>query len=265
MDEAGTSASEPVTVVVGIIVKPDEKWNAVLQETVRLKKTVPERYRDGFIFHAKTIWGDPSLREGWPIKDRLKLIAEYASIPVRFGLSIAVGKIRRDAGGEEMLSRTGLGESHSLAQWHHVQAFMECVLKADGYLRERCEVGEIATLIAEDIPEMRQRLRGGFEIARRLYIPDKFLGIQGRRQQGISQIQDGVQFVDKLQAPLLQVADACAFSLRRFFSNQKYGDALIRAMGVTLEREQWSGPMSSSIFTNDPVLRYSPYSSHDTW
>jgi hypothetical protein len=94
---------------------------------------------------------------------------------------------------------------------------------------------------------MRSQLQRMFEVAKVIYIPDHVLGVEnGRRQQGISQIQGGVQFADKAQAPILQVADACAFSFRRFFANQEYGSELIAAMGLKLDKDEWSGPMSSS-------------------
>lgn len=262
VDEAGTSAVEPVTVVVGIIVKPDDHWIAARREISRLIETVPEPYRDGFHFHAKSIWGDKRYRDGWSLEERLKLIGGFASIPSRLGMSIALGKVRRDAGGQEILDQFMLNSHMSLPQWQHAMAFAECMKKADGYLRERCDVGEIATLIAEDIPEMRTNLRTAFEVAKRLYVPPQLLvdaGNEGRLHQGISQIQDGVQFAAKTQAPLLQVADACAFCFRRFFSDQSHGELLVRLMGLWLDFEEWSGPMSASIFSHDAIRRESPY------
>lgn len=261
VDEAGTSAQEPVTVVVGIIVKPDEHWAAVREEISSLVGSVPEQYRSGFHFHAKSIWGDKKYRDGWPMEDRLRLISQFASIPVRLGLSIALGKVRRDAGGQESLDHFKLNQRFSLAQWHHAQAFAACALRADGYLRERCDEGEIATLIAEDVPEMRAQIRGMFEIAKYFYVPPHIVGDQ-MPHQGISQIQDGIQFAEKSQAPLLQVADACAFCFRRFFSEQSYGVDLIRSMGLNLNPSEWMGPWSYQIFSHDPVLRKSPYPLH---
>ncbi|MEF3366790.1 DUF3800 domain-containing protein [Methylocystis sp. 9N] len=259
LDEAGTSAREPVTVVVGVITKPDDHWAAVRKEISDLVTTVPERYRQNFHFHAKSIWGDKKYREDWAIEDRLKLIAAFAAIPVKFGLSIALGKIRRDAGDQDIIDQVGLNGHFSLSQWHHARAFMQCALQADAYLRERCDKEEIATLIAEDVPDMRSKLRGMFEITKTLYVPPHLLEINGRYRQGISQIQDGVQFAEKSQAPILQVADACAFCFRRFFSEQSYGEELTRSMGVQLNLSEWSGPCSSAIFTKDPIKRISPY------
>jgi hypothetical protein len=260
MDEAGTSAGEPVTVVVGVITKPDEYWRAVHKEIIRLKNTVPEHYRSGFVFHAKTVWGDPSLREGWSKEDRLKLIADFASIPLRLGLTIALGKVRRDSDDTDVLSQMGLDRQFSLAQWHHLMAFVLCIQKVDGYLRERCAEDEIATLIAEDVPDMRRHLCTMFDIVKRQYAPLAAPGlVSGRLHQGVSRIQDSINFAEKTQAPLLQVADACAFSFRRFFAGQSHGEELIAAMGLSLDRQEWSGPASGGLFSKDPILRRSLY------
>ena len=131
---------------------------------------------------------------------------------------------------------------------------------ADAYLRERCAEGEIGTLIAEDVPEMRNRLRGAFEVAKRLFIPAELLGVDSAAyKQGISQIQDGIHFAEKVQAPLLQIADACAFCLRRFFSEQSHGAELVHAMGLNLDIKEWIAPFSAAIISGDPRLRSIPY------
>lgn len=261
VDEAGTAAREPVTVVVGVIVKPDAHWKEISAELSRLRMLVPERYREDFVFHAKTVWGNPRLRDGWSMQERLELIAAYAAITKKFGLSIALGKVRRDAGGQELLDKAGATGQLSLANWHHIQAFAECMLKADAYLRERCDEYEIGTLIVEDIPEMRDKLRAIFSVAQHLYIPDHVIGseMNGRRQQGISRIPDGVHFAGKDQSAFLQIADACAFSFRRFFAGQEHGQYLVEAMGLDLSDPAWFGPMSAALFSPDPILRLSPY------
>lgn len=272
VDEAGTSANEPVSVVVGIITKPDADLLAVRKEMRLLLELVPSQHRNGFHFHAKDVWGHPRYREGWSKMDRLKLISRFAQLPVKLGLAISVGKVRRDA----PWPPKGFEKQHpskmTQAQWHHALAFSDCAVQADTYLRERCEEGEIATLIAEDIPEMRRNLRTIFEVAKILYFPlsaeflrptidEKKTGrIVQRPIGGISRIQDGVQFAEKRQAPLLQIADACAFSLRRFFSQQEYGVELVQAMGLQLNIEDWLGPQSSQIFCHEPILRSDPYS-----
>jgi hypothetical protein len=69
----------------------------------------------------------------------------------------------------------------------------------------------------------------------------------------ISRIKDGAHFVGKADAPLLQIADACAFGLRRFFAEQKFGDEFVQSiLGTPLIREDWSGNFSGGLFFPEP-------------
>jgi hypothetical protein len=63
-DEAGISASEPVTVVAALIVHADTQWHKAANLINALLGYVPKRYQEGFVFHATSIWGNPNLREG---------------------------------------------------------------------------------------------------------------------------------------------------------------------------------------------------------
>lgn len=272
VDEAGTSAKEPVVVVVGIITKPDAVLLTVREEMQTLLELVPSQYRRGFHFHAKSIWGDPRYRDGWSKEERLNFIGLFAQLPVKLGLAIAVGKVRRDA----PWPPEGIEGTHpskmTRSQWHHALAFSECAVEADAYLRERCEEDEVGTMIAEDVPEMRKNIRLVFEASKDMFFPPnpelmrptleeiRSGQIAQNPPSGITRIQDGVQFAEKSQAPLLQIADACAFSFRRFFSGQEFGAELMAYMGLELDIEDWMGPQSSSIICHEPILRHDRHS-----
>lgn len=256
IDEAGTSAGEPVTVVNGIIVNADSHWLAAEQELNRVLEKVPSRFRDGFVFHAKTIWGSKQYREGWSREDRFDLIKEVASIPKRLNLPISIGKVRRDAP-----HPSDMDLPMSKSQFQHFIAFMHCLIMSDAFLREHCPPDEIATVIAEDVDEMRRFLKMAIPIAKSVYVPEVDAelrptmlemitgNVTQRPRWGIERIKDGVQFASKDAAPLLQIADACAFSFRRFFADQSGGDELVRAiLGYRLFPYDWAGPCSYAIF-----------------
>ena len=57
VDEAGTSAHEPITIVVGIIIHADRHWKLAEAEVRKVLDLVPQSFRRDFIFHAKTVWG----------------------------------------------------------------------------------------------------------------------------------------------------------------------------------------------------------------
>lgn len=57
IDEAGTSAKEPVTVVAGVIVDADTQYVAAEQKVASLLETVPAQHRNAaFPPHAKAIF-----------------------------------------------------------------------------------------------------------------------------------------------------------------------------------------------------------------
>jgi hypothetical protein len=66
MDEAGISkaAEEPFTVVAGVVVHADHQLNCVESALERiLIRHIPERVRDGFVFHATELFnGGKTLR-----------------------------------------------------------------------------------------------------------------------------------------------------------------------------------------------------------
>jgi hypothetical protein len=264
VDEAGTSAHEPVTVVVGIIVDADRDWLTAEAELAELRKLVPEKYRRDFIFHAKALWGDKRLRDGWSFEERRSLIVSVGQIARKLNLTVTVGKVRRDAGGAEVLKAYKL--PHTLPEWHHLQSFGLCVARADAYIREECGEREIATLVVEDIPEMRSALRGNLKVLSKLvfnppfdpFRPTRAERAGGRRDQriytGIFRIRDGINFASKADAPLLQIADAWAFVFRRFCSAQSGGaDMLKELLGHSLLLEDWEGPVSQAIFEPFPL------------
>jgi hypothetical protein len=115
VDEAGTSAKEPVSVVAGIIIHADTQYMAVEKRLNEVLQLVPHELREGFVFHAKSVWSDRSYREVWSFADRLDFLKKVMAIPREMGLAIAVGMVRRDSEVPE-----GVG---SREKFHHAMAF----------------------------------------------------------------------------------------------------------------------------------------------
>jgi hypothetical protein len=71
VDEAGTSAEEPVTVVVGVIAHADKQVMFAEGAINEVLGAVPPKFKDGFVFHAKDVWGNERYRSDWSMADRL--------------------------------------------------------------------------------------------------------------------------------------------------------------------------------------------------
>jgi hypothetical protein len=254
IDEAGTSAQEPVSVVVGIVVDADNQWKRAESLIIQALELVPECFRKDFIFHAKAVWGDKKYRDQWSLNDRLETLHRMMKIPRILRMPIALGVVRRDAPPFAKAASLGLSQE----AFQHVMAFWMCITKADKYIREfACD--EVATIVAEDVPRIRTFLRSVLNL-RQIPIPDHWITLTqaeistGMRTQDsearISRVIDTVHFLEKRYGPLLQIADACAFGFRRYFAGQKLGEDFVRSIiGSTLAPEDRSGPSSASLFS----------------
>jgi hypothetical protein len=248
VDEAGISVNEPVTVVVGLIIHADTQWRLSESELKQTFEAVPKCYRQNFIFHAKEIWGSKKYRESWDIQDRLAFLYDVMSIPKRLNIPLVLSIAHRNAS-----YPLAIPESLPKEQFQHAAAFMFCMAKADAYLKRRAEQNEVATIIAEDVPRWRRFLRALLPLARdRANFPDAFILKKGEKLNAIeahwniSRIIDTIHFTEKAHAPLLQLADACAYGFRRYFSKQSHGEDFAKAISGGLPNlEDFSHPLGS--------------------
>jgi hypothetical protein len=262
VDEAGTSAKEPVTVVVGVIIHADTQWRIAQEHLEKvLDDFVPPDLRQGFIFHAKNIWsGYREHDDTWSKNERSALIEAVASIPLRLGMAISLGRVKR---GKLPCNFKQIKP----CEFDHIFAFQACMARANKYVRDWGNATEVATVVAEDVTHMRRFLRAVLKVnPPDLPITEQYLnptrdeiasGVMTQTNPGpIDRIIDTVHFVDKKDAPLPQIADACAFSFRRYFAGQDNGEVFVRSMlGSDLVWEDWQGPSSNYCFDFNPEHR----------
>jgi hypothetical protein len=241
IDEAGTSAKEPTSVVVGIIVHADKQCALADKAVNEVLELIPEHARAVCpIFHATKIWGDRKLRDNWELPERKKLLSAMMSLPRELNLTLAIGACRRTT---ELPIDLLQQRRISLAQAHHGIAFQECIARADSWINKYARYNEVATVIAEDVPESKSLLRHlakyllsvGYSIPRRdvrlvQHGSKPLVSIDEFRARKISRIRMPIHFVEKHDEPLLQIADACAFGLRRFLSELSHGQDFASAI-----------------------------------
>lgn len=261
IDEAGTSAREKVSVVVGIIIQPDAHWLALNSALLELLSFVPPQHQENFVFHAKSIWGDKKLRGGWSMDQRLELLHNVMALPHKYGAGVVMGMVRRSAEIPPIPLKRFDGNSIDAAKLHHVTAFEMCVTKADEYIRDYCEPGELGTIIAEDAPEMRSLIRSAVDFRKKNPVKMPLWMLKsprdgmvhstrfGERVFEITRIIEQVNFVPKESSPIVQIADACAFGFRRFLADQSHGHSFVRSIvGYDLDIRDWSGSASLAKF-----------------
>ncbi|MBS9720032.1 DUF3800 domain-containing protein [Tianweitania sp. BSSL-BM11] len=257
VDEAGTSYPEPVSVVACVIVDADAQFVAAEEALKIAFEQVPEEFREGYHFHAKSVWADSKYRTVWQLSDRISFLKEVMSIPRLLKMPVAVGAVRRSC-----IVPAGIADNKTtVVQFHHTMAFAYCIGRADKYIRDHCPPNEVATIVSEDVPEMRRFLRGALNGLRnspvtistknvRPTAEERKRGIiYQETEQAVTRVRDTVHFASKEDSPLLQLADACAFAFRRALSDQKMGLDFVRSViGADFPRDDWSGPADASCF-----------------
>lgn len=239
VDEAGTSAKEPVTVVVGIIANADKHVMSAEALALETLGGVPQSLKDGFVFHATQVFGDRKYQADWAMTDRLRLLKDMMSIPRRIGMALTVSAVWRGAvDNTEHEKLLGL----SAAQFDHFSAFNLCLCVADRNIRRHAAPNEVATVVAEDVPEMRRFLKVVPQMSREMgtYMEPRFFRKTSKdeaagynTQSGdlrITRIRNSVHFVQKPDDPLVQVADACAYGFRRYLAGEKFGNDFVDAI-----------------------------------
>lgn len=253
-DEAGTADNEPVTVVASYNVE-ESKIRAALRLIGELfDEYVPPQHRAEFAFHAYRVWGDKRYREDWPMHRRVEFIGAMASVPRLLGGAITLSDKRRE-GRSKGLPDIGMKAS----EFDHFSAFLRMVGRADKYVRDWGGPESLAIVVAEDVPEKRRIIKLAFEIAQvepgdlpldgpffRPTAAERAAGVFRQTNSGRAErVIDTVHFATRDHAPLLQVADACAFVFRRFLNSQSHGaDWMLAMLDHIPPIDDWAGPAS---------------------
>jgi hypothetical protein len=143
IDEAGISkpTQEPFVVVAGVIVHGDRDLNGIESQLERIMlRHIPERLRDGFVFHATEVFhgGKILQREKddfigpreWPLERRLKIADEVIRALQKFKLPIALGFVERAGFPQTFNIPQDMPEAERTVA-AHVSAFMNCAMVAD--------------------------------------------------------------------------------------------------------------------------------------
>ena len=218
LDEAGTSASEPTVVVAGVAVHGDREWIQVDNRIAELvDRYVQPPYREKFVFHAKDIFHGTGYfdRNSWPREKRWEVLAEIVKIPAQLNLPVFFGKVDKDkfqrAVSEDGAQEVGKKEESDVT---HMIAFADCATSVERWLRQYAS-DELGMLIAEDADRVKRLIKRIVGDMRAKSLPQKIL--DQFPDLHLTKIIDTVHFAAKPEARALQIADACAFVLRRFY------------------------------------------------
>ncbi|HYL32341.1 MAG TPA: DUF3800 domain-containing protein [Stellaceae bacterium] len=216
-DVAGISnpREEPWIVVAGVILHPDLQWRLLRRYLLDMTEAyVPPEHRANFAFHATELFSGGRVfpRERFPKEWRWRVLDELLSIPRRFDLPIVWGRIPRaeiEVGGR-------LANTWSVPPVVHGQilAFTVAAASAEHWMNAAAAPDELAQMIMENDDNSRRFFRVTQRYLSDPQIHEKFDSEYDAFK--LSRIIYPMQFEDKTDSSALQVADACAFAIKRW-------------------------------------------------
>jgi hypothetical protein len=256
LDESGIDLNSDVAVVVAVIVDTDQQWKPVEKYLHALiEEFVPVELQNGFVFHAKDLYHGWTKTRHEKQKQRFErgpeLLRKVVEVPGKFMLPMTFGWVRKPEARKysTVYSLDGSTKKHlrkDFVPWCHSWAYVRAVLAVESYMRKTPDAqGHLAKLIAEDNPITKTAI----EDAHRLLMgqkldedhADEFMSMSWSLQGGLplDRIYGSVAFEKKTDTVLLQLADACAYVLHRFYEakphNQEFVEALTKGGSHTLQ------------------------------
>lgn len=224
MDEAGVSSlrEEPYTVVAAVMIEPDRRYGALDAHLRLLAEDIYggpltahmldaiRAHGAPFIFHAKDVWHGSGLfpRKSplWPRDKRMKLFDALSGIPFKFSLNIMYTAVDRRSTYEQ---HSGV-PAKTIEGAIHAFAYLETLRKIDRWMIENAP-GEYTVVYAEDRVEVRRYLALVHSL-----ITDRSIDENADKDTFSStHIVEPIAFLPKKSSVTLQVADHCAFIIKR--------------------------------------------------
>lgn len=243
IDEAGISnhRDEPVVVVAGVILHVDTQWRSLHEHFANLVEMfVPEEKREGFIFHAKDIWhgeGKVFSRALWKDRDRRDALRALCETVTQFQLPIVWGHSHKSKVAEILKEEREYQDPGAVTRVAFMSAFADCAVRAEMWMK-KYGGNECMNLVIENNNELKKYAKATY---RELKSNRIFLrGLSDHLP--IQRIIDAPSFMDKEDAPPLQLADACAFLKKRYFGSRddvsEYMKALLPSMFYAFDQRE---------------------------
>jgi uncharacterized protein DUF3800 len=232
LDEAGTGNidNEPIVVVAGVIVHADGQWRAVEDRLKDLvTKYIREEDRTGFCFHGTDIYSGSKLftLDRYPREQRSQMLEELCRLPHDLSLPIVYGPVNR----KEMREKYPAAPPDELLKVCLGIAASVCMFTIERYMRTRYP-DEVAFVVHENNEQSRDLVRSIHNEYRNPHDAVKKFQDAHNAAYGLpfKNIIDTAHFAEKRDTPILQLADICAFVIKRRLMGKPYSDRYIAPM-----------------------------------
>jgi len=231
MDGAGSGDEglEPICVYAGVIVRPDEDWTDLERtlKTIRDEEYQP-RNSESFEFHACDLFEESKGKNG---ERAYRTLMALLDVPAALELPIVCGAINRQFTTEFMKGlkpradnpKKELNKTTPGFRWNDViPAFILCAQAAESWFR-KCAANERCLLIAD---ESNKPGSGRPTIDEDTKI--ELRRIRQHRKYQLDHIINTVYFGDSRFSLAIQLADACAYFIKRHLMGREDSDLYFR-------------------------------------
>lgn len=217
LDESGVAnpGQEPWVVVAGIIIHADRQWKLLEERLSALADDyAPGGSRDGFVFHAKELWsgGKVLVRGEYPAERRWEALMAICSIPEEFKIPVVFGAVHRAF--YHQFSQGSLSQKDVTLD-AQVIAFGECVTATEYYMRTEADPSEVATVTVEHNSQTYRLFRDQHRQLKSVTWLSEGMHPSALLFWPVTRVVDSVNFCEKHDSSILQIADACAFVIRK--------------------------------------------------
>jgi hypothetical protein len=224
LDESGIGniKSDPHLVVAGVIIHADAHWLKLQAHLANLlEDATPKGVPLPKALHAKDIWHGTKQfhRDLWPRELRMDLLNELARVPQDFQLHLVWGAFDRKRIRREVESLRDLGDREALLGTYTIGA-MVCFIMAEEFMRRFTPPNEVASVVFEANSDLQKLIPRMYELARN---PERMAPLLRTDDPHLplTRLIDTPTFQTKTQSSILQIADFCAFAIKRFEQGAK--------------------------------------------
>jgi hypothetical protein len=254
LDEAGIGniKNEPIVAVAGVIVQ-SVQWKATEARINQLiAKYIPRENQGHFIFHAHEmfhgtgkIWGN---RAAFTPEIRRQALEELLSVPATIGFPVLHASVKAEQVLDDhpLIPRKNgkIVKNGKVVAMHAIAASL-CMLMVEKVARDFAKGGDLAIVIHENNDQSRKLVRDVHNFMRKPGMAELARDVPDRNLWKVFPVQrviDAAHFAEKQEAPLLQLADACAFVIKRRLSGHKDVDPFLEKIAsqmVTNPKGAW--------------------------
>lgn len=236
--------------VAAAIINPDRHWHAIVNyyDDLALNWLGPEEFdvdlHGHFVFHALDVWHGSGIfhRQRFSLQERMKIFRQMAQAPDLLAIPISFGIVEKDS----LPANLKQGNHTRQKQTQHGLAFGIAMQGVDLWMEKNCR-GEVCMVTAEDTDTVKKALQVVHFSSQNRGLGYEHENVRMFRSRSLV---DSINFADKRFSPIMQMADHCAFIIRRSLTDCPYISEYLDMITPALFGEHLDKLRSFRVFAN---------------